>query len=115
TTHSEENHKKKSSEESGENSTTSESIKANHNSGFHIPGSLWPLVRYNRVDGLFAGLKYSKDTWNGLGFTIRGGYSTAAKIGSYGAKVQYDKSFGRFKLEANAGYQVHNATQYHSQ
>jgi hypothetical protein len=82
---------------------------------FHIPGEYWPLIRYNRVDGLFAGLKYSHDLVRGLELTARGGYSTAAKIGSYGANVQYDKKIGRFSVQAGGGYRVHNPTQYHSQ
>jgi hypothetical protein len=105
----------KMSDNSEENNHTNHSQKNSHSSGFHIPGQLWPLVRYNRADGLFAGLKYSHDLLDGLSLTVRGGYSTAAKKGSYGANIHYSNHFGRFSMRADAGYQVHNPTQYRSQ
>nr|WP_240894709.1 DUF5686 family protein [Fodinibius halophilus] len=49
-----------------------------------MPGNISPDARYNRVDELFAGLKYRLDATDWLEFNADGGYSTGNKKWSYG-------------------------------
>lgn len=63
----------------------------NHSSGWgglrflnKVPGDLSPQLRYNRVDQLFAGLKYSLDVTDWLEIRGNGGYSTGYQKWGYG-------------------------------
>lgn len=49
-----------------------------------VPGNISPDARYNRVDELFAGLKYSIDATDWLQLRIKGGYSTGYEEWNYG-------------------------------
>ena len=81
----------------------------------NIPGNFSPRGRYNRVDGLFAGLKYSVDPWKGLKISAEGGYSTANAKWSYGGGLHYRWSDGRLSPQIGIRYQVHTTPQYSSQ
>ncbi|WP_171032894.1 DUF5686 and carboxypeptidase-like regulatory domain-containing protein [Fodinibius saliphilus] len=49
-----------------------------------VPGNISPDARYNRVDELFAGLKYNIKLTDRLRLDAKGGYSTGYKKWSYG-------------------------------
>ncbi len=80
-----------------------------------IPGQFSPGLRYNRVDELFAGLKYSIDPFDGLDMSVNGGYSTGYDDWSYGAGATYDWSSRRIEYELGIVYQAETAPRYQSQ
>ncbi|MDX1586035.1 MAG: DUF5686 family protein [Balneolaceae bacterium] len=81
-----------------------------------IPGSINPIVRYNRVDELHAGLGYSVDPTNDLELRISGGYSTGYEEWSYGAGFTYDLySRGRFSQSVGFDYKARTLQRYESQ
>lgn len=49
-----------------------------------VPGNFVPDTRYNRVDQIYLGLKYSLDTTEWLNIRARGGYSSGYKEWNYG-------------------------------
>ncbi|NGP75292.1 carboxypeptidase-like regulatory domain-containing protein [Balneolaceae bacterium YR4-1] len=55
-----------------------------------IPGSINPVIRYNRVDELHAGLKYSVNPIDKLELRFSGGYSTGYEEWGYGAGFTYE-------------------------
>ncbi|MDZ7694893.1 MAG: hypothetical protein U5K69_27880 [Balneolaceae bacterium] len=80
-----------------------------------IPGSLSPALRYNRVDELHAGLKYSIEITDGLDLDVNGGYSTGYKEWGYGAGIEYEfLNTDRFDQSAGVEYSATTATQYQS-
>lgn len=85
-------------------------------SGFlgNLPGSLSPVVRYNRVDELYAGLNYSLDPIQKLELRTSGGYSTGYDTWSYWAGFTYDLYRGRFSQEAGFDYKARTALRYPS-
>lgn len=80
-----------------------------------IPGQFTPRIRYNRVDELFAGLKYSIDPFEGFDMSINGGYSTGYDDWSYGGGTTYDWSIRGMEYEIGLSYQAETAPRYHSQ
>lgn len=78
-------------------------------------GNFSPGLRYNRVDELFAGLKYSIDPFDGLDMSVNGGYSTGYDDWSYGAGATYDWSSRRIEYELGIVYQAETAPRYQSQ
>jgi hypothetical protein len=80
-----------------------------------FPGQFAPRLRYNRVDELFAGLKYSYSPLQGLRLSVNGGYSTGYKKWSYGAESRYHWRAGRLRPQLGLSYQSQTATRYHSE
>jgi len=81
-----------------------------------IPGSFSPIIRYNRVDELHAGLGYSVDPTDKLELRFSGGYSTGYEEWSYGAGFTYDLyRKGRFSQEIGFDYKARTLQRYDSQ
>lgn len=78
-----------------------------------IPGELNPRIRYNRVDELHAGLKYSislLERWSLYGM---GGYSTGYDSWAYGFGSRYlFPSIGRIQINFGVEYQKDTAPRY---
>lgn len=81
-----------------------------------IPGEISPVPRYNRVDELYAGLKYSVYLADPLRMELAGGYSTGYEEWSYGASMHYRWfSEGGFYGLTGAGYEAVTQPRYNSQ
>lgn len=52
-----------------------------------VPGNISPDLRYNRVDELFAGLRYSINATDWLEIRAEGGYSTGYEEWNYGGEL----------------------------
>lgn len=80
-----------------------------------IPGSFIPDGRYNRVDQVFLGLRYSIDATDWLNIRGRSGYSTGYKKWNYGGGLSIEW-LNRDWGSANFGgdYQATTETQFHS-
>lgn len=83
--------------------------------GGGIPGQFSPRLRYNRVDELFAGLKYSIFPGDGFKLSANGGYSTGYNEWSYGGGASYRWSMGRLRANTGIEYNAQTAPRYHSQ
>lgn len=81
-----------------------------------IPGSISPVLRYNRVDELHAGLRYSVNPADKLELRFSGGYSTGYEEWSYGAGFTYDL-YGkdRFRQSIGFDYKARTLQRYESQ
>ncbi len=75
----------------------------------HIPGQLMPYGRYNRVDELFAGLKYKLHPFNRVTLRGNGGYSTGYEEWSYGGGVSV-QWLNRNSINATVGWDYHART-----
>ena len=77
-----------------------------------IPGSFSPLMRFNRVDELFGGLRYNLYPASGLELFLDGGYSTGYRDWSYGAGGEWEWLDGGV-LSSSLGihYRAETATQ----
>jgi hypothetical protein len=84
-------------------------------SRFNIPGQFAPRLRYNRVDELFGGLKYSLRPFKRLELSVNGGYSTGYNEFSYGGGARYRWSAGRIRSNIGVKYNAQTATRYDSQ
>ncbi len=84
-------------------------------SGGGIPGQFSPRLRYNRVDELFGGLKYSYSPLQGLRLSVNGGYSMGYSEWSYGTESSYRLRAGRFRPQLGVSYQSQTATRYKSE
>ena len=81
-----------------------------------IPGSFSPIIRYNRVDELHAGLGYSVDPTDKLELRFSWGYSTGYEEWRYGAGFTYDLyRKGRFSQEIGFDYKARTQQRYDSQ
>lgn len=81
-----------------------------------IPGSLSPDLRYNRVDELFAGLRYSISTKKDkLELRAKGGYSTGYEDWNYGGGLTLQWLDGD-RIESSVGwdYTAQTATRFNS-
>lgn len=80
-----------------------------------VPGSFSPLLRYNRVDELHAGLKYSIGLADNLQLSVNGGYSTGYEEWGYGAGAEY-QFLNTKTIDQTLGVEYHaeTATQYQS-
>jgi hypothetical protein len=80
-----------------------------------IPGDFSPVVRYNRVDELYAGLNYSIEPAKKLEVRFSGGYSTGYEEWSYGTGFTYD--LFRKGIHQNIGfdYKARTTLRYDSQ
>src|SRR5699024_559368 len=79
-----------------------------------IPGHFEPRLRFNRVQGLYAGLKYHITPLGNLKLMAEGGYETAGKVWNYGGGLQY--SFYRLPLKPVIGvlYRLNTVPRYQS-
>lgn len=93
-----------------------DSTRNTNSSSFNlsIPGNLAPRLRFNRVEGLYAGLKYHITPIGNLQLMGEGGYSTASKYWSYGGGLQY--SFYKLPLNPTIGvlYRLNTTPRYAS-
>ena len=81
-----------------------------------IPGNISPVIRYNRVDELHAGLNYSIDPADELELRFSGGYSTGYDEWSYGAGFTYDLyRKNRFSQKIGFDYKARTMQRYDSQ
>ncbi|SMO59825.1 DUF5686 and carboxypeptidase-like regulatory domain-containing protein [Fodinibius sediminis] len=74
-----------------------------------IPGHLRPDARFNRVDELFAGLKYKYRPADRLVMHGKGGYSTGNNKWSYGGGLSF-RWLSRDSYYADTGWQYHAET-----
>jgi hypothetical protein len=81
-----------------------------------LPGSLSPDLRYNRVDQLYAGLRYSINTKKEkLELRAKGGYSTGYKEWNYGAGFTlYWLDSNRLESSVGADYTAQTTTRFDS-
>lgn len=80
-----------------------------------IPGQLSPNARFNRVDELFAGLKYSIYLTNWLEMRGNGGYSTGYEKWNYGGGLSLHwLNKGSFTSTLGWDYNARTATRYTS-
>jgi hypothetical protein len=81
-----------------------------------IPGGLSPMLRYNRVDGFHAGLKYNRE-WNSdkTSVTGFGGYSVNSSFWDYGGSIEQQiLNTGKSTLNARFRYAVETESRYSS-
>jgi hypothetical protein len=80
-----------------------------------IPGSVSPNARYNRVDQLFAGLRYSINATDWLELRANGGYSTGYEKWNYGSGLTLNLLDSQH-IESSVGinYNAQTATRYTS-
>lgn len=83
--------------------------------GTSLPGEISPRVRYNRVDGLFGGLKYAAEPLENIQLSVNGGYSTANKKWSYGGGLKFRGDKKRFQPLLGLSYNHKTAPRYDSQ
>lgn len=81
----------------------------------HVPGRLTPTARFNRVDEVFAGLKYRYQPVDRLTVRGSGGYSTGYEEWSYGSGVSLHWLDSR-AMDATLGgeYRARTAPRYTS-
>jgi len=80
-----------------------------------VPGNISPNARYNRVDELFAGLKYRVDITDRLELRGHGGYSTGYKKWSYGGGLSFQwLDEGSISSTLGWDYKASTATRYRS-
>ena len=90
------------------------------NSGFfssvtdRLPGGFSPLIRYNRMDGFHAGLRYSKELFDArTTLTGFGGFSVNTSFWDYGGSFkQRLLKTGRTNINANFRYAVETESRY---
>ena len=97
----------------------SEQDTSGSDSGFspfeQIPGSIRPDGRFNRVDELFAGLKYEVEPFDRLTLRGNGGYSTGYEEWSYGGGISLNwLNRGSWQSSVGGDYQAQTATRYTS-
>lgn len=81
----------------------------------NIPGNFSPEFRYNRVDELFAGLKYAISPFHPLNYSINAGYSTGYGDWSYGGRVSFnDLGIGSFNVSTRVQYNAQTQQRYTS-
>jgi hypothetical protein len=81
----------------------------------HIPGSISPDGRYNRVDELFLGLEYKVEPFDHLTLHGNGGYSTGYEEWSYGGGLSIDwLNKGPLESTLGWGYRARTSTRYTS-
>lgn len=81
----------------------------------HIPGSITPDGRFNRVDELFAGLNYKVEPFDWLELRANGGYSTGYDEWSYGGGLSVEwLSQNSFQSTLGWDYHAETATRYTS-
>ncbi|HLR26838.1 MAG TPA: DUF5686 family protein [Fodinibius sp.] len=81
----------------------------------NIPGSIRPDARFNRVDELFAGLKYRISPIPRLRLRADGGYSTGYDEWSYGGGLSYRwLSTGGIRSSLGVDYSAQTSTRYSS-
>jgi hypothetical protein len=93
---------------------------SNADSGFlnfldKIPGNITPNGRYNRVDEVFAGLRYSIAATDWLDIRGRGGYSTGYGEWNYGGGLTIEwlkRNWGSATIGGD--YRAGTETRYHS-
>lgn len=80
-----------------------------------VPGNISPDARYNRVDELYAGLRYSIKATDWLTLRANGGYSTGYEEWDYGGGLSLQWLNGK-QLESTLGwnYATQTATRMHS-
>ncbi len=100
--------------ESGSKTDTASTAESNTGSGFNLPGQYSPRLRYNRVEGLYAGLKYRIEIVDDLELMIEGGYSTTYKNWSYGGGLRYALYELPFNPVIGALYRLNTAPRYSS-
>ncbi|GAA5521874.1 DUF5686 and carboxypeptidase regulatory-like domain-containing protein [Aliifodinibius salicampi] len=81
----------------------------------YIPGQLMPNGRFNRVDELFAGLKYEVQPFDRLTLRGNGGYSTGYEEWSYGGGLSV-RWLNKNSINATVGwdYNARTSTRYTS-
>lgn len=83
--------------------------------GFDVPGSLEPDLRFNRVDELFAGGRWSVNPLRNVTLDLEGGYSTGYRQGSWGGRVGYRFSWGGgFRQRVGLRYAAGTRTRFNS-
>lgn len=102
-------------EEDGE-SSGGDSAGAGEGSGdFDLPGSLTPELRFNRVDELYAGARWSLQPTGGMELWLNGGYSTGYRESGYGGGLSYRFSWGEgFYQGIGAAYRAGTETRFES-
>ena len=92
------------------------------NSGFfssvtnRLPGGLSPMIRYNRMDGFYAGLKYSKELFGDeTAFTGFGGLNLNTSFWDYGGSLKQQLlKVGKTNVNVHFRYAVETESRYSS-
>ncbi len=80
-----------------------------------VPGSISPDARYNRVDKVFAGLRYSVWATDWLELRAKGGYSTGYNEWNYGGGLSLDWLNGtHLKSTLGWDYSAQTVTRFNS-
>ena len=81
----------------------------------HIPGSLSPQARFNRVDGAMGGLNYELDLYDGrLNLQSDGGYVTGYDAFNFSGRVAIWPIPAHRRFLISAEFRKHTETQYES-
>lgn len=78
----------------GDGGPAGEGTGGENSGGFDVPGSLEPELRFNRVDELFTGARWSVNPVQNITLDLEGGYSTGYRQGSWGGGLSYRFSWG---------------------
>lgn len=96
---------------------TSDEENGGNGPGFldNIPGSFSPALRYNRVDELYAGLKYEVNPFSRVHISGEAGYSTGYESWNFGAGVEYTVIRRRgFRQAVGAEWKAETQTRFNS-